>query len=290
MTAVGVKIAVVGAGSTYTPELVDGLATRADRLPVDELALMDIDGPRLDVVAGLAGRMMRAGAWSGRLTTTLDRDAALDGADFVVIQLRVGGQAARLVDETLPLRYGCIGQETTGPAGSPRRSAPCPVVLDIAETAARRAAHGAWILDFTNPVGIVTQALLDAGHRAVGLCNVAIKIQRRIAAQRGVTPERVELEHVGLNHLTWERAVRVDGQDVLPEILRDDVAAAPSPMSCGCPWTCCATRRGRSPPTTFATTTARRRCSRRTIRSPHRRAAECVADINASEIPPRPYQ
>ncbi|MGD0862854.1 MAG: 6-phospho-beta-glucosidase [Candidatus Limnocylindrales bacterium] len=220
------KIAVVGAGSTYTPELVDGLATRADRLPVDELAFLDIDRPRLDVVAGLAGRMLRRLGWSGRLTSTLDRDAALDGADFVVIQLRVGGQAARLVDETLPLRFGCIGQETTGPGGFAKALRTVPVVLDIAEAAARRAADGAWILDFTNPVGIVTQALLDAGYRAVGLCNVAITLQRRIAAQRGVAPERVELEHVGLNHLSWERAVRLDGRDILPEMLDDDVSAA----------------------------------------------------------------
>ncbi len=222
----GVKIAVVGAGSTYTPELVDGLATRVDRLPVDELALLDIDGPRLEVVAGLAGRMLRRRGWSGRLTTTLDRDAALDGADFVVIQLRVGGQAARLVDETLPLRYSCIGQETTGPGGFAKALRTVPVVLEIAEAADRRAADGAWILDFTNPVGIVTQALLDAGHRAIGLCNVAITLQRRIAAARGVPPESVELEHVGLNHLTWVRAVRVDGRDILPEMLDDDNAAA----------------------------------------------------------------
>ena len=221
----GVKIAVVGAGSTYTPELVDGLATRADRLPVDELALLDIDGPRLEIVAGLAGRMLRRRGWSGRLTTTLDRDAALDGADFVVIQLRVGGQAARLVDETLPLRFGCIGQETTGPGGFAKALRTVPVVLDIAEVASRRAAPGAWILDFANPVGIVTQALLDAGYRAIGLCNVAITLQRRIAAARGVAPDRVELEHVGLNHLTWERAVRIDGRDILPEMLGDDVAA-----------------------------------------------------------------
>jgi 6-phospho-beta-glucosidase len=221
----GVKIAVVGAGSTYTPELVDGLATRADRLPVDELALLDVDAARLEIVAGLAGRMLRRRGWSGRLTTTLDRDAALDGADFVVIQLRIGGQAARLVDETLPLRFGCIGQETTGPGGFAKALRTVPVVLDIAEVASRRAAPGAWILDFANPVGIVTQALLDAGYRAIGLCNVAITLQRRIAAAQGVAPDRVELEHVGLNHLTWERAVRIDGRDILPEMLGDDVAA-----------------------------------------------------------------
>ena len=231
----GVKMAVVGAGSTYTPELVDGLATRADRLPVDELALLDIDGPRLEIVAGLAARMLRRRGWTGRLTTTLDRDAAIDGADFVILQLRVGGQAARLVDETLPLRFGCIGQETTGPGGLAKALRTVPLVLEIAETATRRAAEGAWILDFTNPVGIVTQALLDGGYHAIGLCNVAINIQRRIAAARGVSPDRVELEHVGLNHLSWERAVRIDGRDILPDMLGDDAAAAAMAEELGLP-------------------------------------------------------
>jgi len=231
----GVKIAVVGAGSTYTPELVDGLATRADRLPVDELALLDIDADRLEIVSGLAGRMLRRRGWSGRLTTTLDRDVALDGASFVILQLRVGGQAARLVDETLPLRFGCIGQETTGPGGFAKALRTVPLVLDIAETAGRRSAPGAWILDFTNPVGIVTQALLDAGHRAIGLCNVAINLQRRIAASRGVSPDRVQLEHVGLNHLTWERAVFLDGRDILPEMLADDIATTAMAEELGFP-------------------------------------------------------
>ena len=157
--------------------------------------------------------------WTGRLPLTGDRDAALDGADFVLFQLRVGGQAARLVDETLPLRFGVIGQETTGAGGFAKAMRTVPVVLDLAELVDRRSAPGAWIVDFTNPVGIVTQALIDAGHRAIGLCNVGINLQRRMATHFGVEPERVELEHVGLNHLTWERAVRVDGVDRLPELL-----------------------------------------------------------------------
>ncbi len=223
----GLKIAVVGGGSTYTPELVDGLAIRAERLPVDELALLDVDGQRLDIVAGLAGRMLRRRSWAGRLVATTDRDAALDGADVVIVQLRVGGQAARLLDETIPPRFGCVGQETTGPGGFAKALRTVPVVLELAEEVARRAAPGAWIVDFTNPVGIVTQALLDEGHRAVGLCNVAIGFQRRLAAHFGVEPERVALEHVGLNHLSWERAVRVDGVDRLPELLaRDDAGLA----------------------------------------------------------------
>ena len=216
------KIAVVGGGSTYTPELVEGLANRDDRLRADELVLLDIDRERLDVVGGLAGRMLSRLGWGGRLTLTTDTDAAIDGADFVVVQLRVGGQTARLVDETLPLRFGTIGQETTGAGGFAKALRTVPVVLDLAERVSRRAAPGAWLVDFTNPVGIVTQALLDEGHHAIGLCNVAIGLQRRLAVRFGVSPDRVELEHVGLNHLSWERAVRVDGVDRLPELIATD--------------------------------------------------------------------
>lgn len=218
----GVKIAVVGGGSTYTPELVVGFATREARLPVDELVLLDIDEERLGIVAGLAGRILERRGWRGRLTVTTDRHAAIEGADFVVVQLRVGGQAARLLDETVPLRFGCIGQETTGAGGFAKALRTVPTVLDLAEEVARRGAPGAWLVDFTNPVGIVTQALLDRGHRAIGLCNVAIGFQRRFAARLGVDPGRVQLEHVGLNHLSWERAVRVDGVDRLPELLATD--------------------------------------------------------------------
>jgi 6-phospho-beta-glucosidase len=219
---VGVKIAVVGGGSTYTPELIEGITVRGDRLPVDELVLLDPDPERAEVVGGLARRMLDRLEWRGRLIITPNTDGALDGADFVVVQLRVGGQAARFVDETLPLRFGTIGQETTGAGGFAKALRTVPVVLDIAERAAKRAAPGHWIVDFTNPVGIVSQALLDDGHRAIGLCNVAIGFQRRFAERFSVAPERVELEHVGLNHLTWERAVRIDGVDRLPELLETE--------------------------------------------------------------------
>ena len=215
----GVKIAVVGGGSTYTPELIEGFHTRRDRLPVDELVLHDIDEERLSVVGGLARRILDRHEWPGQLVVTRDRDRALDGADYVIVQLRVGGQAARLVDETLPLEFGCIGQETTGPGGFAKALRTVPVVLDIARETERRGAKGAWLIDFTNPVGIVMQALLDQGHRAIGLCNSAMGFQRRFAHLLGVPPERVLLDHVGLNHLTWERAVMVDGEDRLPELI-----------------------------------------------------------------------
>jgi 6-phospho-beta-glucosidase len=225
----GVKVAVVGAGSTYTPELVEGFARRGDRLPMDELAMLDIAPGRLEIVGGLASRMLAKVGWEGTLTLTADSDEALEGADFVVVQLRVGGNQARLVDETIPLEFGCIGQETTGPGGFAKGLRTVPVVLELAELTARRGAPGAWFVDFTNPTGMVTQALLDEGHRAVGLCNVAIGFQREFARLFGAAPERIQLDHVGLNHLSWERAILVDGVDRLPELLEAVDAPDASP-------------------------------------------------------------
>jgi 6-phospho-beta-glucosidase len=213
------KLAVVGGGSTYTPELVDGVARLAEDVKVTELVLVDPDQARLDVVGPVSDRIMRRYGHPARLRWTSSLDDGLDGAAAVLLQLRVGGQAARQRDETWPQDYGCIGQETTGAGGLAKALRTVPVVLDIAERARQRALADAWIIDFTNPVGIVTRALLDAGHRAIGLCNVAIGFQRRFAEMLGVEPERVELDHVGLNHLTWERAAVVDGTDALPGLI-----------------------------------------------------------------------
>ncbi|MCL6298728.1 6-phospho-beta-glucosidase [Streptomyces kronopolitis] len=215
-----VKLAVIGGGSTYTPELIDGFARLRDALPLEELVLVDPDADRLAVVGGLARRIFARQGHPGRISWTGDLDAGIDGADAVLLQLRVGGQAARLQDETWPLECGCVGQETTGAGGLAKALRTVPVVLDIAERVRRRN-PGAWLVDFTNPVGIVTRALLTHGHRAVGLCNVAIGLQRTFAALLGVPPDRVELDHLGLNHLTWERAVRVAGEDLLPRLLAE---------------------------------------------------------------------
>ncbi len=211
------KIAVVGAGSTYTPELVSGLT----RVPLEELALMDVDPERLEIVGGLARRMLGKAGYAGGLTLTGDLDAAVEGASFVLVQIRVGGQAARLRDETVPLACGCIGQETTGAGGLAKALRTVPAVLEIAGRVRELADRDAWIVDFTNPVGIVTRALLDAGHRAVGLCNVAIGFQRSIARLLDLEPAQVVVDQVGLNHLTWIRAVHVGGSDVLPELLAE---------------------------------------------------------------------
>ncbi|MEV0978180.1 6-phospho-beta-glucosidase [Streptomyces sp. NPDC049915] len=217
------KLTVVGGGSTYTPELVDGFARLRDTLPVEELVLVDPAAERLDLVGGLARRILAKQGHPGRVVITADLHAAVDGADAVLLQLRVGGQAAREQDETWPLECGCVGQETTGAGGLAKALRTVPVVLDIAERV-RRASPHAWIIDFTNPVGIVTRALLQAGHKAVGLCNVAIGLQRKFAAHLGVSPAEVYLDHVGLNHLTWETGVRLggpEGEEVLPRLLAE---------------------------------------------------------------------
>ncbi|MEV8635165.1 6-phospho-beta-glucosidase [Streptosporangium sp. NPDC051023] len=212
------KLTVVGGGSTYTPELIDGFARLRDELPITEIALVDPDPTRLELVAGMARRMLAHAGHPARVVATASVEEGVAGADAVLLQLRVGGQAARNVDETLPLECGCVGQETTGAGGLAKALRTVPVVLDIAAKV-REHAPNAWIIDFTNPVGIVTRALLEAGHRAIGLCNVAIGLQRRFAAGLGVAPERISLGHVGLNHLTWVRSVHLDGVNVLPQAL-----------------------------------------------------------------------
>lgn len=213
------KLAVIGGGSTYTPELVDGFGRLRDRLPLDELALVDPDARRLELVGGVSRRMLARVGHPARVTTHTDVVAGVADADVVLVQLRVGGQDARQGDETFPHEVGVLGQETTGPGGFAKALRTVPVVLDVAEQVRRHARPGAWIVDFTNPVGIVTRALLEAGHRAVGLCNVAIGFQRRFARLLDVDHREVALDHVGLNHLTWELGVRVGGRDVLGDLL-----------------------------------------------------------------------
>ena len=214
------KLAVIGGGSTYTPELVDGVARLTGDIKVTELVLVDPDQERLAAVGPVSARIMARYGHPAKVSWTQNLDEGLDGAGGVLLQLRVGYQAARHRDETWPVEVcGCVGQETVGAGGLAKALRTVPVVLDIADRARRLAAPGAWIIDFTNPVGIVTRALLDAGHRAVGLCNVAIGFQRIFAGMLGVPPEQVSLGHVGLNHLTWERSVTVDGTDRLPDLL-----------------------------------------------------------------------
>lgn len=212
------KLAIIGGGSTYTPELVDGFARLREQLPVEQLALIDPDPERLEAVGAISRRILAKQGHPGQVLATANPAEGLEGADAVLFQLRIGGQAARNVDETLPLDFCCVGQETTGAGGLAKALRTVPVVLELAEQV-RKYAPNARIVDFTNPVGIVTRALLDAGHDAVGLCNVAIGFQRRFAAGAGVSPGEVELDHVGLNHLTWIRGARIAGEEALASII-----------------------------------------------------------------------
>lgn len=219
------RIVIVGGGSTYTPELAEGIARLGDELPVAELILVDPDVARTATVAAFSQRLLQSAGSDCVVTATTDLETAVAGADAVLIQLRVGGQAARARDESWPLECGCIGQETTGAGGLAKALRTVPVVLDIADRVRNRNPE-AWIVSFTNPVGIVTRALLDAGHRAVGLCNVGIGFERLFAKVLGADPDQIELDHVGLNHLSWELGVRLrsmsgESKEMLPLLLSE---------------------------------------------------------------------
>ena len=215
------KLTVIGGGSSYMPELVDGFARLRDLFPLDELCLLDPDTHRLELTSGMSRRMFAHDDYDVPVTVTNDPVAAISEAGAVLFQLRVGGQITRKSDELFPHCCGLIGQETTGPGGFAKALRTVPVVLELAEIVRQHALPDAWIVDFTNPVGIVTRALLEANYRAVGLCNVAIGFRRHFAEMLGVGWEHVELDHVGLNHLTWERGVYVDGVNKLPEMIAE---------------------------------------------------------------------
>ncbi|MDP8257514.1 MAG: 6-phospho-beta-glucosidase [Candidatus Alcyoniella australis] len=207
------KIAVIGGGSTYTPEIIDGMLQRAELFADSEIVLMDIDPQRLEVVGPFCQRMVEHYKSPLRVSTTLDRERALDGADFVLSQFRVGKQAARHQDILMGLRHELIGQETTGVGGMAKALRTLPVALSICEDM-RRLCPEAWLINFTNPSGLITQALLDHGKvNSIGLCNVPTESLMLVAAVLQADPSEVHLDFVGLNHLGWIRKVLVRGED-----------------------------------------------------------------------------
>jgi 6-phospho-beta-glucosidase len=215
------KVTTIGGGSTYTPELVQGFIERHERLGLHELWLMDIDGERLEVVGGFARRMVAAAGGPFQVHLATDRQAALDGADFVTTQIRVGQMAARREDEYLGRRWNLVGQETTGVGGMAKALRTVPVILSIAEEM-RGLCPDAWLVNFTNPSGLVTEALqrYASDVRSVGLCNAPINdYQMTVAGEMGLdNPFDVHLDYLGLNHLSWIRGARVEGQDVWPQV------------------------------------------------------------------------
>jgi 6-phospho-beta-glucosidase len=219
------KIAVIGAGSTYTPELINGFLERVDRLPVEEICLMDIDPTRLQVVGGFAQRLVNRAGVPIRIVLSEDRHQALAGADVVITQLRVGQMAARREDEYLGRRHGLVGQETTGIGGMSKALRTIPVILEICDQI-QQVAPGALLLNFSNPSGLIMEAIQRyAPHiKAAGVCNSAfttrMKILQQLSTQHGVTyqAEDGELLTLGLNHLTWHSGFKLKGEDVWDEV------------------------------------------------------------------------
>ena len=213
------KVAIIGGGSTYTPEVMEGLALWQLDGGVDAVSLYDTDEKRLATVGDFSRRMALALNTSLQVETCATFEQAIEGADFVVLQIRVGGQQARHEDILMGLKHGLIGQETTGVGGFAKALRTIPVVLEMARQV-RDANPEAWIVNFTNPAGIVTEAICRfATTRCVGLCNVPKEFQMDVARHMRVASDEVELDWVGLNHLGWARRIIIDGQDVLPYLI-----------------------------------------------------------------------
>jgi len=235
------KVAVIGGGSTYTPELIMGFIERAKTFPLTELWLMDIDPERLAIVGGFAQRIAAAHHAPFKIVLSTNQREAVDGASYVTTQLRVGKMPARREDEYLGMRHGLIGQETTGVGGLAKALRTIPVILKLASDI-RELAPDALLANFTNPAGLVTQALsMYAPHvTAVGVCNVAITTKMHLIEGlekklgQKIDPSRTQLNTLGLNHLSWHRGFKLDGEEMWPEVLREyvaDLRADPEPES-----------------------------------------------------------
>jgi len=220
------KVTVIGGGSTYTPELVNGFLARGETFPMTELCLMDINSKRLDIVGGFAQRMVEYKGAPFKITLSTDQREAIRGASYVTTQLRVGMMEARKNDEYLGLRHGLIGQETTGIGGMAKALRTIPVLLSIARDI-QDVAPGAPLVNFTNPAGLVTEALFRYAPEvtAVGVCNVPITTKMEFiesleeATGKSIDPETTQLDTLGLNHLTWHRGFTIEGEDMWPQII-----------------------------------------------------------------------
>jgi 6-phospho-beta-glucosidase len=215
------KIAIIGGGSSYTPEFIEGFITHEKEIQVGEIALFDVDEERLNIVGGMVQRQVHYAELDTRITLTLSRPKAVEGSRFVASQMRVGQMPARIRDEKIPLKHNVIGQETTGPGGTLKAWRTIPVTLDAAHDV-EKYAPGAWYLNFTNPSGIITESIFKHTNlNVVGLCNNPINIRRMIAQAMGVRDEQVYLEWIGLNHVNWVRRVYLDGQDITERIFEN---------------------------------------------------------------------
>jgi 6-phospho-beta-glucosidase len=211
------KIAIIGAGSTYTPELMEGIILRSSSLPVTELVLMDIDKPKLEIVGGLCRRMIEKAGLNIEFSLTLELKAALCDADFVLSQIRVGKLPCRILDEKIPLKYGLIGQETTGIGGFFKALRTIPVMLQIAREM-ERLCPDAWLINFSNPSGVVAEALQKYSTiKTIGLCNVPINMFAGV--EQALGEKDLDIQYVGLNHLSYITGIRKGDRDLLTDAL-----------------------------------------------------------------------
>jgi len=216
------KVAVIGSGSTYMPELVNGFLTRTDKLAVSSFYMMDIDEPKNNIVSGLAKRMIKAKGLDIPVVVTSDLEEAITGADYIVTQLRVGRLPARILDEKIPLKYGLVGQETTGAGGFFKALRTLPVLENIANIMQKSAAKDAWLINFTNPSGILTEMLsARSGLKSIGLCNAPIGFEKTLRRKTN-NPVDFDYDYVGLNHLSWITSVVANGKDIISELLEDE--------------------------------------------------------------------
>lgn len=216
-----IKIALIGAGSTYTPELMEGIINKKDSLPVGELYLMDIDERKLNIVGSLAKRQIEAAGLDCNVVLTTDLDESLKDANFVLAQIRVGKLPARVLDEKIPLKYGLIGQETNGIGGFFKGMRTIPEMMKIAKKM-EELCPNAWLINFSNPAGMLTEALLNHTNiKAIGVCNVPINMIDSL--KRRLKLENAEVEYLGLNHLTWVTSIKQDGVDYLEKAINEGI-------------------------------------------------------------------
>lgn len=216
------KIVIIGGGSSYTPEIIEGIIRRHHSFPVTEIVLVDIEEgkEKLQIVGELSRRMILKSGKPIQLTWTLDRKKALVGADFVSTQIRVGGLEARERDERIPLSHGFIGQETNGAGGIFKAFRTIPVMMEMAEDI-HEICPEAWMINFTNPAGIITETLLkhSVHKKVIGVCNIPFNMRHSTAEILNVSPDDVEIEFIGMNHFVFGRKVTVNGQDRTEEVL-----------------------------------------------------------------------
>ena len=220
------KIGVIGGAGVRTVIFINGLLKRYKKLHIDEVVLYDIDLEKLGVIAKLCRRVVNREGCDLVVREVTDPVEAIRGMDYIVTTLRVGGDHSRVIDERVALDNGVIGQETTGVGGFSMAVRTIPVLLDYCDLI-EQYAPDAWVFNFTNPSGLVTQALHSAGHhRIIGICDAPSSMKYRMANFLGVPEEDLYVEFFGLNHLSWIRSVKLHGEEIMPSLIADDAFLA----------------------------------------------------------------